>query len=402
MNKRNKKPWLLIISGPNGAGKSTFYKYVVSNNPFLSDSVFLNYDNEIKKLKSMPEYSARYEQIAQDTEYNINIIQTNAATEFRKQMEQIGGPLNERINQPIENKEYWHTQYRLFTHIPVEWEHIKPNLYSKKDLARQIAGPTIHDRINAKGQNNDWYPTYKKLIHNPEVQKAIIINRAEQEKQTLDNFLRKETLKYLRKRINSSFKQKQNIIFETTGAGIERINKQAKSNDYNIFGSHICVLHPEISVSRVQQRVQKGGHDVPIDIIFQRYQEYLAILPRVLPTEDIAIVIDNSGKKPFMPIFCTANGHITNITTCPEYLREIHENIQSSLPEKSIKKLLHLSKDINIKTLTDEQRENFGQIVITNLFGLANTTKHSAAYHRPFLQAIMEKFYSYFKKINQK
>lgn len=397
----NKKPWLLIISGPNGAGKSTFFEFVISNNPFLSDAIFLNYDNEIKRLKSIPEYSARYEQIAQNTEYNINIIQKNAATAFKKQMEQIGGSLNERINQPIENKEYWHAQYRLFTHIPIEWEHIKPNIYSKQNLAQQIGGKTIHERINAKAQNNNWYPIYKKLIHNPEIQKTIIVNNAEQQIQCLDNFLRKQTLKYLRTQINSSFEQKQNIIFETTGAGIERINKQAKKNNYNIFGSHICVLHPEISVSRVQQRVQKGGHDVPINIIFQRYQEYLNLLPRILPTEDIAIVIDNSGKKPFMPIFAVANGYLTNITQCPEYLREIHEKIEATFPHKTIQHLLHTSTDINIKTLTDEQHENFSQIVITKLLGLANSPESIAPNQQLFLHRIKTKLLSYIHEKQQ-
>ena len=391
----NKTPWILIISGPNGAGKSTFYKHVVSNNPFLSDAVFLNYDEEIKKLKSMPEYSVQYEHIDQDTEYNISTIQTNAATAFKKQMEKIAGSLNERINQPIENKEYWHTQYRMFTRIPIEWEHIKPNLYSKKDLAKCVGGQSIHERINAKAQNNTWYPTYKKLVHNPEVQKNIILNSSERKRQNLDNILRKETIKLLRQKINSSFEKKQNIIFETTGAGITRINKQAKNNKYNVFASHICVLHPEISVSRVQQRVQKGGHDVPTDIIFQRYEEYLNMLPQVLPTEDVAIVIDNSGKKPFMPVFTISYGHITNITPCPEYLREIHQQFQETLPEKTIKKLLHLSKDIDIKKLTDEQRENFGQIVITNLLGLANTHAPIPPTQLSFFHIIKTKFLSH-------
>ncbi len=394
----DKKPWLLIISGPNGAGKSTFYKYVVSNNPFLSDAVFLNYDEEIKKLKSLPEYSTRYQQIASDTEYNIDVIQTNAAAAFKKQMERIGGPLHERINQPIENKEYWHAQYRLLSRIPVEWEHIKPNLYSKQDLAKCIGGQTIHERINAKTQSTNWYPTYKKLVHNPEVKKTIVLNDSTRKTEDLDNTLRKLAIRRLRQRIDSSFAKKQNIIFETTGAGILRINKQAKSNNYNIFASHICVLHPEISVSRVQQRVQKGGHDVPTDIIFQRYEEYLNMLPIFLPTEDVAMIIDNSGKKPFMPIFTISYGHITNITPCPEYLRETHRRFQETLPEETIQKLLHLSKDIDIKKLTDEQRENFGQIVITTLLGLANTATPAKPTQQSFIRNIKNKFLSYAMK----
>ena len=173
MDKSQK--YFITISGPNGAGKSTFYKYVLSNNPFLSDAVFLNYDNEFAKLRSMPEYSAQYEQILSDMENQINIASTNAAATFKKQMEQIGGNLNERINQPSENKDYWHEQYLIFTHIPLGWEHIKENLNTRANLAKKLGGRTIHDRINAKAENNNWYANYKKLIHNLEIQKIIII-----------------------------------------------------------------------------------------------------------------------------------------------------------------------------------------------------------------------------------
>ena len=103
MNKQQK--YFITISGPNGAGKSTFYKYLLSNNPFLSDAVFLNYDNEFAKLRSMPEFAAQYKQIVTNMENQINIASTNAAATFKKQMEQIGGNLNERINQPSENKD---------------------------------------------------------------------------------------------------------------------------------------------------------------------------------------------------------------------------------------------------------------------------------------------------------
>lgn len=173
-NKMTQQPWIFIISGPNGAGKSTFYKYVLSRNPFLSDAIFLNYDDTFKKFKDLPEYSARYEQITSDMIYQINTANTNAATTFKKQMEQIGGNLNERITQPIENKEYWHAQYLMFTHIPTGWEHLKENLNSRKDLARKLGGHTIHDRINAKSENKDWYANYKKFVHNLEIQKTII------------------------------------------------------------------------------------------------------------------------------------------------------------------------------------------------------------------------------------
>ena len=370
------QPWIFIISGPNGAGKSTFYKYVLSRNPFISNSVFLNYDDTFKRFKELPEYSARYEQITSDMTYQINTANTNAATTFKKQMEQIGGNLNERITQPIENKEYWHAQYLIFTHIPTGWEHIKENLNSTKDLARKLGGDTIHDRINAKSENNNWYTNYKKLVHNLEIQKTIIINSAKQKTNALNAEIRRQTLKTLRTNIDISFATSKNIIFETTGAGISQIQKQARKYNYHIYGSHICVFHPEISVARVQHRVENGGHDVPYDVILQRFETHSKNLLDIIQQEDTAIVIDNSNKKPFNPVFVLSNKHLINFTICPEYLTNIHQQIKQVYSEQSIQELLQLQHHIDIKKLSEKQRENFGQIILTNLLK-PNTTQHT-------------------------
>lgn len=392
------QPWIFIISGPNGAGKSTFYKRILSHNPFLSDAIFLNYDNTFKNFKELPEYSARYEQITSDMEYQINSANTNAAATFKKQMEQIAGNLNERITQPIENKEYWHAQYLIFTHIPTGWEHLKENLNSAKDLAKKLGGQTIHDRINSKSENNNWYTNYKKFIHNLEIQKTIIINSAKKKTDALNAEIRRQALKTLRTNIDKSFATSKNIIFETTGAGITQIQKQAKKYNYYIYGSHICVPHPEISVTRVQHRVENGGHDVPYNIILQRYEEHSQKLLDIIKQEDTAIIIDNSNKKPFNPIFILSNGRLINFTVCPEYLTDTHQQIKQICPEQSIQQLLKFQHHIDIKKLSEKQRENFGQFVISKLFDLTPRThpEHTTS------QGFKDKLRMYFKDIFHK
>ena len=395
MNKSQK--YFITISGPNGAGKSTFYKYVLSNNPFLSDAVFLNYDNEYAKLHAMPEYAAQYEQIATNMENQINIANTNAAATFKKQMEQIGGNLNERINQPSENKDYWHEQYLIYTHIPLGWEHIKENLNTRIDLAKKLGGATVHDRINAKAANNNWYANYKKLIHNLEIQKTLITNSATNQTKRLDRELSINAVKNLRHQMDCALINGKNIIYETVSTG-NKLQNIAQQHNYNTYNIHICVLHQEISIARVQQRVQKGGHDVLPNLIVRRYKEYLESLSKVLQSENTAIVVDNSGKKSYIPIFVLSNGYITNIAQCPEYLQETQKKLSDNMPEKSIKELLHLHKDIDVKKMTDEQRENFGQFIITKLFDLA---PHTHPEHT-MLQEIKDKLCAHFKDIFHK
>ena len=395
MDKSQK--YFITISGPNGAGKSTFYKYVLSNNPFLSDAVFLNYDNEFAKLRSMPEYSAQYEQILSDMENQINIASTNAAATFKKQMEQIGGNLNERINQPSENKDYWHEQYLIYTHIPLGWEHIKENLNTRIDLAKKLGGATVHDRINAKAANNNWYANYKKLIHNLEIQKTLITNSATNKTKRLDRELSINAVKNLRHQMDCALINGKNIIYETVSSE-NKLQNIAQQNDYKTYAIHICVLHQEISIARVQQRVQKGGHNVLPGLIVRRYKEHLDSLADTLLSGQSAIVVDNSGKKPYIPIFVLSDGYFANISQCPEYLQETHKQISDGIPEKSIKELLHLHKDIDVKKMTDEQRENFGQFIITKLFDLA---PHTHPEHTT-LQEIKDKLCTYFKGIFHK
>ena len=100
-----------------------------------------------------------------------------------------------------------------------------------------------------------------------------------------------------------------------------------------------------------------------------RYDRSLKNLPKILSDVDIGIVMDNSGKKPYIPIFAQVKGNIINFAQCPEYLQPVHSQMIEKMPQKSVKDALHLQQDIDMSKMTEEQRENFGQIVISNLLG---------------------------------
>ena len=108
----------------------------------------------------------------------------------------------------------------------------------------------------------------------------------------------------------------------------------------------------------------------------QRFETHSQKLLDIIQQEDTAIIIDNSNKKPFTPIFVLSNKHLINFTTCPEYLKNIHQAIQQTHPEQTIQQLLKLHKNIDMKKLTDEQRENFGQIILASLLK-PNTIHHT-------------------------
>ena len=57
----------------------------------------------------------------------------------------------------------------------------------------------------------------------------------------------------------------------------------------------IGVDSPEICIARVVDRVERGGHDVPDDVIRDRFPRCFENLRKGLAKVDLAILIDNSG-----------------------------------------------------------------------------------------------------------
>lgn len=59
----------------------------------------------------------------------------------------------------------------------------------------------------------------------------------------------------------------------------------------------MCVDSPEVNVSRVNNRVEKGGHEVPKNKIIDRYYRTLSNLHLTLPYCYRAYLFDNSAKE---------------------------------------------------------------------------------------------------------
>jgi len=57
---------------------------------------------------------------------------------------------------------------------------------------------------------------------------------------------------------------------------------------------------PELNVLRVAERVSRGGHDIPADVIRRRYETAFGRLPHALRLADSSLLFDNSGRAPQM------------------------------------------------------------------------------------------------------
>jgi predicted ABC-type ATPase len=73
---------------------------------------------------------------------------------------------------------------------------------------------------------------------------------------------------------------------------------------------YVTLANPEIAVRRVAMRVSRGGHDVPVEKIEERFRRSHENLAWFASRADHFWVIDNSGSDPAIPpVLCAFGSH---------------------------------------------------------------------------------------------
>ena len=87
------------------------------------------------------------------------------------------------------------------------------------------------------------------------------------------------------------------FTFETVMSSPDKVAflQKAQQAGYRTYLYFVATEDPEINVSRVQYRVQMGGHPVAEDKIHSRYIRSLKLLPEAVAYADRAYIFDNSG-----------------------------------------------------------------------------------------------------------
>lgn len=96
------------------------------------------------------------------------------------------------------------------------------------------------------------------------------------------------------------------FAFETTFSGRSYLRsfEKLKKAGYGIHMFFLWVKGVDISVSRVQDRVLKGGHDVPEVDIRRRFDRSIRnFLKEYRPLADTWYLFDNSGREPDLVAF---------------------------------------------------------------------------------------------------
>jgi predicted ABC-type ATPase len=93
--------------------------------------------------------------------------------------------------------------------------------------------------------------------------------------------------------------QRTTFTFETVMSHPSKVAllEQAQGLGYRTYLYYIATEDPDINVSRVRSRVQRGGHAVPEDKIASRYHRSLGLLMDAIRHTNRAYVFDNSGEN---------------------------------------------------------------------------------------------------------
>jgi len=95
----------------------------------------------------------------------------------------------------------------------------------------------------------------------------------------------------------------KSFALETTCAGHRqaKLLKSCHAVGYRIVFIYLWLPSPQAAVLRVAQRVARGGHHIPEDVIFRRYKVGIYNMRHMfLPLADVAFIYDNSTDSPLL------------------------------------------------------------------------------------------------------
>jgi len=111
----------------------------------------------------------------------------------------------------------------------------------------------------------------------------------------IDSYLASALVEAMR---NMLLMKKVSFTFETVMSHESKVDflRLAKNQGYRTYLYYIATEDSEINISRVENRVNKGGHPVPQEKIRKRYLRSLNLLYKAIKASDRAYLFDNSSN----------------------------------------------------------------------------------------------------------
>lgn len=153
----------------------------------------------------------------------------------------------------------------------------------------------MNNYILIAGVNGTGKSSLRGVLEGQEVLLGHIIDADEIAKH--NNYDNIEAGKEAISEINYCLENNLSFTQETTLAGhrIEKTIKQARKQGYYITMFYVGLNSKEESISRIANRVKKGGHNIPEKDVIRRFEKRIDALKRIIPFCDEVIFYDNEN-----------------------------------------------------------------------------------------------------------
>jgi predicted ABC-type ATPase len=140
---------------------------------------------------------------------------------------------------------------------------------------------------------------------------------------TEENFAKAETI--VRERMAGHISKNEDFLIESNLARQSDYDwlKLIKSKGYDIVLYFLCTSNLEINIGRVKKRVKEGGHDVPENIIADRYRMSLIYLRKEIFEFTEVYLIENSTETAEQIALVNNGNLITKKEPSPEWVDSI-------------------------------------------------------------------------------
>ena len=123
----------------------------------------------------------------------------------------------------------------------------------------------------------------------------------------------------------------EDLTWETTlsGSKTARTIAAAHENGYFVRLYYVALSSAGESLTRIANRVRKGGHNIPEDTVRRRFAKRFDDLARILPLVDEAVLFDNENGFVHVADYDHINGLLTETGAyCTKWLDELKERLK--------------------------------------------------------------------------
>ncbi|MDO9297209.1 zeta toxin family protein [Bradyrhizobium sp.] len=101
-------------------------------------------------------------------------------------------------------------------------------------------------------------------------------------------------------RLDRLISDQRNFVYETTLSSHQSLDllSTARNSGYRVGLMFVVLSNVGLNVRRVHERVSRGGHSIPDDVIRRRYARGFANFPKAIRIAHETVVFENSGSVP--------------------------------------------------------------------------------------------------------